>query len=117
MKNHIEALAEKLMVNEMLKKPWIYLIVKFITKLLLVAENDPILVVCNRLSKIAYFVATIEMISVEELVRLFSNNIWKLYRLLENVILDREPQFAVKLAKELNRILDIEMKLITSFHP
>jgi len=45
--------------------------VDFITKLLLVARRDIILVVYNRLSKIIYFVAIIEETSVEELVRLF----------------------------------------------
>ena len=113
----MEILAEKLMANEMLKKPQIHLIVEFITTLLLVVENDAILVVCNKLSKIAYFVVTTERISVEELVRLFSNNIQKLYGLLKNVILDRELQFTVKLTKELNRMSDIEMKLLISFHP
>ena len=113
----METLAEKLMANEMLKKPQIHLIVEFITTLLLVVENDAILVVCNKLSKIAYFVVTTERISVEELVRLFSNNIQKLYGLLKNVILDREPQFTVKLTKELNRMSDIKMKLLISFHP
>ena len=113
----METLAEKLMANEMLKKPQIHLIVEFITTLLLVVENDAIVVVCNKLSKIAYFVVTTERISVEELVRLFSNNIQKLYGLLKNVILDRELQFTVKLTKELNRMSDIEMKLLISFHP
>ena len=113
----MEILAEKLMANKMLKKLQIYLIVEFITKLLLVVENDAILVVCNKLSKIAYFVVTTERISVEELVRLFSNNIQKLYGLLKNVILDREPQFTVKLTKELNRMSDIEIKLLILFHP
>ena len=49
--------------------------VNFITKLLLVAEKNVILVICNRLSKIAYFVATIKKTSVEELTRLFKNKI------------------------------------------
>jgi len=49
--------------------------VDFITKLLLVARKDIILVVYNRLSKIIYFVATIEGISVEGLMRLFRDNI------------------------------------------
>ena len=49
--------------------------VDFITKLLLVARKDIILVVYNRLSKIIYFVATIEGTSVEELMRLFRDNI------------------------------------------
>jgi len=43
------------MKNEVLKKLWIYLMVDFITKLQLVAEKDVILVVCDKLSKMAYF--------------------------------------------------------------
>ena len=30
---------------------------------------------------------------------------------------DREPQFAVKMTKELNKMLGIETKLSMSFHP
>ena len=63
------------MVNEIPEKVWTYLIVDFITKLLLVAEKNIILVVCNRLSKIAYFVATIEGTLTEGLVRLFRDNV------------------------------------------
>jgi len=51
------------------------LIVDFINKLSLVVEKDTILVVYNRLSKITYFVATIEKIFIEVLARLFRNNI------------------------------------------
>ena len=74
----------------------------FITKLLLVAGKDAILVVCDMLSKITHFVATMEGTLVEELARLFRDNVWKLHRLLENVVSDREPQFAAELIKELN---------------
>jgi len=45
--------------------------VDFTTSLPLVAEKDAILVVCDKLSKITYFVAMIEGTLVEELVRLF----------------------------------------------
>ena len=76
-------------------------------KLLIVARKDVILVVCDRLSKIAHFVATTEGTLAEGLVRLFRNNMWKLHGLLENVVLDRGPQFTVELTKELNRILGI----------
>ena len=41
---------------------------------------------------------------------------WKLHRLPESVVLDRRPQFAVELTKELNNMLEIETKLLTSFH-
>jgi len=58
---------EKLIANEVLEKPLTHLMVDFITKLLLVAEKDTILVVYNRLFKIAHFVAIIEGISAEGL--------------------------------------------------
>jgi len=91
--------------------------VDFITKLPLVAGKDMILVVCNRLSKMMYFVAITERTSAEGLARLFRDNIWKLYGLPESVIPDRGPQFAAELMKELNRMLGIETKLLTAFYP
>ena len=53
------------------EKPWMHLIVDFITKLPMVAGKDAILVVCDRLSKMMHFVATTEGTSAEGLVRLF----------------------------------------------
>ena len=91
MKNRMEALTEKLKLSEILEKPWIYLMVDFIIKLLLVARKTVILVVCNRLSKIVHFVATMEGTLVEGLIRLFRDNIWKLHELLESIVLDRGP--------------------------
>ena len=90
MKNRTEVPVEKLMANEVLEKMWIHLTVDFSTKLLLVVEKDVILVVCDRLSKIAYFVATMEETLVEKLARLFRDNMQKLHRLLESVISDRK---------------------------
>jgi len=75
MKNKTEVPARKLKLNKIPEKLWTYLIVNFITKLLLVAKKDAILVIYDRLSKITYFVATTEETSAEELVRLFRNNI------------------------------------------
>ena len=68
MKNRTEASVGKLMMNKVPEKPWIYLIVDFITKLLLVAGKNAILVVYKRLSKIAHFVTTTERTLVERLV-------------------------------------------------
>jgi len=60
--------------------------------------------------------ATIEETIVEGLVRLFRDNVWKLHRLPESVVLDRRPQFATELTKELNQMLGIKTKLSTAFH-
>ena len=62
-------------LNEVPEKLWIYLIVDFIMKLLLVAGKDAILVVCNRLSKITHFVVIIKGMIIEGLARLFRDNV------------------------------------------
>jgi len=113
-KNRMEEIVKKLKLSEVPKKPWTHLMVDFITKLLLVAGKDAILVVCNRLSKMTYFVAITEGTLAKGLARLFRDNIWKLYRLLESVVSDRGPQFAAELTKELNRMFGIKMKLSTA---
>ena len=91
MKNRTEAPVGKLIMNEVLEKSSIYLMVDFITKLLLVAGKDAILVMCDRLSKITHFVAKTKETSAEGLARLFRNNVWKLHELPESVISDRRP--------------------------
>ena len=64
-----------------------------------------------------HFVITTEGISAERLARLFRDDMWKLYRLPESIVLDRGPQFTAELTKELNRMLGIEMKLSMAFYP
>ena len=116
MKNRMEELAGKLKLSEVLEKPWSHLMVDFITKLPVVAGKDAILVVCDRLSKMTYFIATTEGTSTEGLARLFQDNVWKLHRLPKSVVLDRGPQFVAELTKELNRMLGIETRLSTAFY-
>ena len=117
MKNRMEEVAGKLKLSKVPEKPWTHLTVNFITKLLIVARKDAILVVCDWLSKMTYFVTTTEETSAEGLVRLFRDNMWKLHGLPESVVSDRGPQFAAELTKELNRMLGIETRLSTAFHP
>ena len=59
-KNCTETPIGKLMPNIVLEKAQAHIIVDFITKLLLAQESNSILVVYNRLTKIAHFVPTIE---------------------------------------------------------
>jgi len=116
MKNRIEVPVEKLKLSKVLEKPWTHLMVDFITKLLLVARKNAILVVCDRLSKMTHFVVTMEGTSAEGLAQLFRDNVWKLYGLPESIVLDKGSQFATEMMKELNKILGIETRLSTLFH-
>ena len=67
LKNRTKELAENLKLSKVPEKLWTHLTVDFITKLLLVARKDAILVVCHRLSKMTHFVATTEETSAEGL--------------------------------------------------
>ena len=53
-KNKMKEIAKKLKLSEIPEKPWTYLMVDFITKLPVVAGKDTILVVCDRLFKMAH---------------------------------------------------------------
>jgi len=117
MKNRTEVLAGKLKLSEVLEKPWTHLMVDFITKLLVIAGKDTILMVYHRFSKMTHFVATTEGMSAKGLVRLFRDNVWKLHRLPEIIVSDRGLQFATEMTKELNRMLGIETRLSMSYHP
>jgi len=98
------------------RKPWTHILAGFITKLSLAQGYDSILVVVDRLTKIVHFILTIEKMMAEELARLFRDNVWKLHGLPESIILDRELQFVARLMQELNRMLEIESKMLTAFH-
>jgi len=72
--------------------------------------------VVDRLTKMVYFIPTIEKTLAEGLAKLFRNNVWKLHRLPKSIISDRGPQFIAESIRKLNRILEIENKILTAFH-
>ena len=117
MKNRAEMPAGKLRPNKVPERLWQHISVDFITKLPMSKGYDLILVICDRFSKMSHFVMTTEKTIAEGLARLFRDNVWKLYGLPESVISDRGLHFAAGLMKELNKMLGIEIKLSTAYHP
>jgi len=73
-KNRVEILVGKLRPNIVLEKPWQYILVSFIMKLLISRDHDLILV-CDRFLKMLYFIVTTEKIIAERLVKLFRDNV------------------------------------------
>jgi len=117
MKNRAEIPVGKLRPNKVPERLWQHISVDFITKLLVSKGHDLILVVCDRFLKMSHFVVTTEKTMAEGLAKLFRDNVWKMHGLLESVILDRGPQFAAELTKELNKMLGIKTKLSMVYHP
>jgi len=105
------------MPNSIPEKPWTHISADFTTKLPLAQGYNSILVVVDQLTKMVHFIPTTEKTLAEELARLFRDNVWKLHGLPGSIILDRRPQFAAGLMKELNRMLGIKSKLSTAFYP
>jgi len=116
-KNRTQAPVGKLMPNSIPEKPWSHISADFITKLPLAQGYDSVLVVVDRLTKMAHFIPTTEKTTAGGLARLFRDNVWKLHGLPESIISDRGPQFAAGVMRELNAMLGIDSKLSTAFHP
>jgi len=116
-KNWSEAPVGKLMPNTIPEKLWDHITADFITKLPLAQGYDTILVVCNRFSKMAHYIAITEKTSAEGLAKLFQDHVWKLHGLPESIISDRGVQCVAGIMKELNNLLGIQTKLSMAYHP
>ena len=73
-KNHTEQPAGKLMPNSIPEKPWMYILVDFITKLPLAQGYNTILVVVDQLTKMVHCIPTTEKTMAEGLAKLFRDN-------------------------------------------
>jgi len=76
------------MPNAAPDKHWVHITADFIVNLPLARGYNSILAVCNRLTKMAYFIPTTEKTSAEGLAVLFRDHVWKLHGLSESIISD-----------------------------
>ena len=104
------------MPNSIPEKPWSHISADLITKLPLAQGYDSILVVVDRLTKMAHFIPTTEKTIAGELARLFRDNVWKLHGLPESIISDRGPQFAAGVMRELNLLITTRYRQAQKCH-
>jgi len=60
--------------------------------------------------------ATTTNVSLEEIAKIYWDNIWKLYGVLKKVLSNRGPQFASKFIEELIKALETKRILSTAYH-
>jgi hypothetical protein len=77
----------------------------FITDLPLANGKDSIFVVVDRLTKMAHFIPCTNTITREETTKLFLDNIYRIYRLPNDIILDRGIQFTSNFWRGLFQLL------------
>ena len=80
-------------------------------------NNDAILVVVDRLTKMIQIIPTSVGITSKKVAELYKNNIWKLHGIPRKMISDKGPQFASKFMGELYKCLGIQRALSMAYHP
>ncbi|KAL0355759.1 UNVERIFIED_CONTAM: Transposon Ty3-G Gag-Pol polyprotein [Sesamum radiatum] len=75
------------------------------------------MVVVDRLTKYAHFLALTHPFSAEILARVFMDQVYKLHRLPVNIVSDRDQIFTGTFWKELFRLLSTTLSLLIAYHP
>ena len=89
----------------------------FITDLPMSQGYDAILVVIDRLTKISHFIPCYKDMNTRQFAKSFINEIFRLHGLPNDIIPDRGAIFTSDLWKETTKLLVIERRLSTAFHP
>ena len=78
---------------------------------------NAILVVTDRFTKVQQYLPAKTTLTAADVANAYCNEIWRLHGLPRHISCDRGPQFAYKFTKELNRKLNINLRLSTTYHP
>jgi len=55
-------------------------------------------------------------VSLEEIAKIYRDNIWKIHRIPKKILSNRRPQFALQFIKDLGNILGTKRILSTVYH-
>ena len=77
---------------------------------------DVIVVIVDQFTKIIRLKTTITNISLEEIAKIYRDNIWKLYGVPRKILSDRGPQFASKFMEEFTKVLGTKRQLSMAYH-
>ena len=78
---------------------------------------DAIVVIMDRFTKMIRLKATTTNISLEEIVKVYRDEIWKIHGVPKTILSDRGPQFASKFIEDFTKVLGTKRKLSTAYHP
>jgi hypothetical protein len=102
---------------EVPQKRWDSISMDFIVGLPPSEGYDSVLVVVDRLTKMAHFIPTTATIQPKDLARIFHDGFFRLHGLPQDITSDRGSLFTSAFWKALGKRLSIKGKLSTAFHP
>ena len=103
--------------NEATDRQWKSISMDFITDLPLLQGSDAVLIVIDRLTKMAHFIACTKDMDAPQFQETFMSEIFRLHGLSRDIITDRGSIFTSDLWKETTKKLGIKTRLSTAFHP
>ena len=99
-------------------KPWRVITIDFVGPLPRTPDYfNYVLVVQDKFSKMAHFIATTTNVTAEETAKLLLENVVRLHGLPETIISDRGHEFTAHLFQQLWTALGTDLRLSTAYHP
>ncbi|GJP31378.1 hypothetical protein CLOM_g12018 [Closterium sp. NIES-68] len=100
------------------QRPWQHVTMDFVTGLPAEpSENDTVLVVVDRLTKMAHFAPCRTTITAEETARLFISNVVCLHGIPAAIISDRDPKFTSKFWQDTWARYGTRLQFSSAYHP
>jgi hypothetical protein len=96
---------------------WTHISMDFIEGLPKSQSKDVILVVVDRLSKYAHFIALSHPYNASDIAQLFLDNVFKLHGLPKVILIDRDPIFTSTIWQSLFKAMGVQLHLTSAYHP
>lgn len=96
---------------------WTSISMDFIVELPASNNFNSILVVVDRLTKMAHFIPCTSSISAPETANLFLSNVFRLHGMPKDIVSDRGPQFVSQFWKHFFKLMQVNINLSSAYHP
>ena len=97
-----------------LARPWQSIGMDFLGPLPVSTDGyDMILIIVDRLTKMAHFIPTTSNVTTKQTAELFLQHIFRYHGLPENIVSDRDPKFTARFWKNLTKALGIDILMST----
>jgi hypothetical protein len=117
MKSQRQAMFGLLQPLELSYSPWESTSVDLIVALPESEGHTQIMVVVDRFSKMAHFIALTETATTKNAANAFLKEVWKLHGLPESIISDQDTKWTSEFGDGLCGLLRIKKRMLTSFYP
>ena len=97
--------------------PWQSISMDFITNLPKSNENDCLLTVTDRFTKMNHLLPTETTASAKEIARLFIRHIVRIHGIPQSIVSDRDTKFCSNVWKAIMNSLNVQLKMSSTAHP